>query len=94
MYSTIDGGGRPWWLRKLAGNATGAPGDPKTPNALGFYWCDDVVVRDVRVTNSPSFGVFVQESQRVLVERCVARDPRDDGAAAARAHERLLEVGQ
>ena len=70
LSATIDGGGRPWWLRKLAGNATGAPGDPKTPNALGFYWCDDVAVRDVRVTNSPSFGVFVQESQRVLVERC------------------------
>jgi hypothetical protein len=69
LSATVDGGGLPWWIRKLTGNGTGSDDDPKTPCAFGFHECADVNLRDVHVSNSPSFGVYFSNSRRVVIER-------------------------
>jgi len=80
---TIDGQGERFWERRAEpdagspwrGTAQFAYRALKRPSFLHFLRCRGVTVRDIRLTNSPSWTLHVQRCTSVLAERVTIRNP-------------------
>ena len=80
---TIDGQGESFWERRpepyagpaWRGTAQFAYRALRRPSFLHFLRCRGVTVRDLRLTNSPSWTLHVQRCTGVLAERVTIRNP-------------------
>ncbi|MFE5307488.1 glycoside hydrolase family 28 protein [Isoptericola sp. NPDC056605] len=73
-FGTIDGGGAPWWDTFRHDRASLA--HPR-PTLVGLHDCTRVTVRDVRLTNSPSWTVHPLRCDGVTISNVVIVNPPD-----------------
>lgn len=73
-FGTIDGGGAYWW--DVFRNDREALAHPR-PTLIGLHECERVTIRDVRLTNSPSWTVHPCLSDDVLVSGIRIKNPAD-----------------
>lgn len=71
---TIDGGGQAWW-DAFREPATRLP-NPR-PTLIGLHECERVVVRDVRLRNSPAWTVHPALCDQVTISGISIRNPAD-----------------
>ncbi len=89
---TLDGQGKTWWraflatrlLRKKAGirkrEAANPPGSPlkwPRPRVINLYSCQNVLIRDLTIVNSPSWTIHPVYCEDVTVENVRIRNPYD-----------------
>lgn len=86
---TIDGQGAIWWKRVRLGNPEKYPPGPQTdeeraeaaklaqgrPNLIRFVRCDDVVIEQVNLCDSPSWTVHPMFCDRLRVEGISIKSP-------------------
>ncbi|MGI8384293.1 glycoside hydrolase family 28 protein [Robertmurraya sp. P23] len=73
-FGTIDGNGRNWW--KLFRNEQEKLDYPR-PKLISFDGCEHIIIRDVRLLNSPSWTVNPIRCQDVTVDNVSILNPAD-----------------
>lgn len=79
---TIDGQGESWWdkVKTYTGEAWHGTAQfeykaRKRPSFIRFTRCRDVVVRNITLTQSPSWTLHLLRCERVMVDHVVIRNP-------------------
>ena len=73
-FGTVDGGGAAWW--DTFRNDRESLAHPR-PTLVGLHDCERVTVRDVRLTNSPSWTVHPLRCDGVTITNVVIVNPPD-----------------
>ncbi len=91
---TLDGGGQVWWDAmqhdgRLRRGELLPDDDPEPiikfgrPHVIGFFWCSDVLIRDVKLVNSAQWTVHPRYCDNVVVDGVTIinpeRSPNTDG---------------
>lgn len=85
-HGVLDGGGEVWWEAKRHDSrlrkGQALPEDDLEPvikygrpHIIGFYWCNDVLIRDIKMVNSPQWTVHPMYCQNVVVDGVTIINP-------------------
>lgn len=73
---TIDGSGRRWWGPALEAKSAKKPETQRRPRMVIMERCSNLQIRDVTLTNSPSFHLVPKDCENVVIDgvRFIAPD--------------------
>jgi hypothetical protein len=76
-FGTIDGQGREFWTDERANRYVVKPAAVRPRALLHLVKCKGVSVRDVRLTNSPCFTLWLLGCEKVNIDGVVIDNPKD-----------------